>query len=374
LSRINVLHLIDHYRIGGPGKTIINSAKFIDNNLFTVHVSSFFRPEKGYSEFPRAVIAERIPYIGLPDNRGISRKQLLRLKRYIINNKINILHTHGYKSNLVGIFLKWIIKELTILSTYHGWIRNDHRQRFFIALDQLFPLFFDGIIAVSHKILQEFPSFVLRRTKSEVIHNAIVMDSYVPKNQRYVIRKRLNIHANDIVIGVFGRLSREKGCLEMLESFKKIKKSLPHARLIFVGEGPLYQELQNLIYQYKFQSDVILVGYQFPIQPFYEALDIYVCPSHTEGISNVILEAMAYKIPVVATIVGGNPEILDNGNSGLLVPPNNTQAMIEAVSSIIKSTELRKKLGNGGFRNLQTRFDFCNRMRKIERFYTRLIN
>ena len=374
MDRINILHIIDHYRIGGPGKTIINSAKFIDSRRFVVHISSFINPEKGCGEFPKVVIEQKIPYIGLPDRRGVSCTQLWRLRRYIRKNKIRILHTHGYKSNIVGIFLKWMIRELLIVSTYHGWIRNDRRQHFFVSLDQLFPLFFDGIITVCHKMLREFPTFAIRRTKHEVIQNAIVIENYVPKNHRDIIRERFDVHASDLLIGVFGRLSHEKGCLEMLEAFEKIKKSLPGAKLIFIGEGPLYQELQDRVEQCKLRSDVILAGYQYPIQPFYEALDLFVCPSHTEGISNVILEAMAYKIPIVATKVGGTPEIIKDGISGLLVQPNNPHAMERAICSIVHSPELRRKIAHGGFRNLQTRYGFRERMRKIEQFYESLMN
>ena len=120
-------------------------------------------------------------------------------------------------------------------------------------------------------------------------------------------------------------------------------------------------------------ENVLLCGYHKHVQPYYETADIFVCPSDTEGLSNVILEAMAFSIPVIATNVGGNPEIVVHEKNGLLVPPKDSSALANAVKMLISEPDRRMRYGRSGFDTVTKAFTFEMRTLKIQELYQKLI-
>lgn len=148
-SRTKALHLIDQYRTGGPGKTIINTAKYIDPARFVVHVGLFFSGKSANSEFVNKVREEGIPHLVLSDKRGICLSNLRKLMAYIRREGIKIIHTHGYKTDIHGVILKFLLRNVYLITTHHGWISNTLYQKFFARLDLLMTVFFDGVTVVA---------------------------------------------------------------------------------------------------------------------------------------------------------------------------------------------------------------------------------
>ncbi len=367
-----VLHLIDSYRIGGPGKTILNSARFIDRTRFRVHVASFTHPDPSRNELADAARTAGIPYLHLAEEGATIRQHLSSIRDYVRRNRISILHTHGYLSDVLG-FLAARRLPVAVVTTHHGWIRNNRRQRLAVRLATALTRFLDGIELVSETLRAELPASVRRSDKVAVVHNAIVLSDYVPQDRRQQIRGRLGVGRDECLLGVIGRLSVEKGCLEMLEAFEKIAQTFDYAHLVFVGEGPLCKELSERVRERGLQGRVHFAGHQAQVQPFYEASDIIVSPSRTEGLSNVLLEALAFERPVAATRVGGNAEIIEDGVSGLLVEPRSVSSIASAVSQLIRDERARERLGRNGRERVESHFTFEVRMGKEERFYDRIL-
>lgn len=369
----NILHFIDTYKTGGPGKTIINSAKYINCEKFKIHVASFVNEEVFKSEFMSSVLLQGIPFLALSDQARFNLQHLTELRRYILENNIKILHTHGYKTDMIGLILNLLIKDLILVTTHHGWITNNKLQKFYVNLNIFLSKFFDGVIVVSKELRKMLPNKLRNSEKAIIIHNAIVLENYQNQNKRKAFRENYSIGDDQILIGVIGRLSIEKGSLVMLEAFNQLQSIFSNAKLVYVGDGLLLSELENKINFFNLRENVILAGHQNPVQPFYEAIDIFVLPSLTEGLSNVILEAMAYKLPIVATCVGGNPEIIDNQCNGILVKSNNAIALKDAIFEIIRNRELKHLLAKEGYKTVINRFNFKVRMEKVEDFYFRLM-
>lgn len=210
--------------------------------------------------------------------------------------------------------------------------------------------------------------------KCTVIHNGLVLTDYVSANCRQAIRENMLINVNEIVFGVFGRLSPEKGCLEILDGFERLQHDVDGVKLLYVGEGPLAEKIKERIYHLNLEKKVIMAGYYQQIQPLYEAIDVLVCPSKTEGLSNVILEALAFRKPVVATRVGGNTEIITDGLDGLLVDYGDSPALKNALLVLAINPELRSFLGSQGYVTLLRKFDFRDRTRSEEKFYLSVLN
>ncbi len=364
-----VLHIIDQYKIGGPGKTILNSARFIDKERYEIHVATFLPDGAGHTELSHKISAEKIPLLYLRDVRGLSLDNLVRLRAYIRRHQISIFHCHGYKSEFYAYLLKLFYGGPVLVGTYHGWITNNWSQKAIVKATQLFSFFFDGIITVADDLLQKLPRTTKAWTTCCVIHNAIVLDDYPQGGCRAAIRKRYGIGDDEFVLGVVGRLSLEKGCFEAIDALVHLQRHSITARLMMIGDGPLRHALAQYAQRQGVNEQVVFTGHVHPVKPLYEALDIVVSPSYTEGISNVILEAMALRKPVVATSVGGTPEIIATNRNGILVPPRDAAALANAVAAIVRDPDLKQRLIQNGYATLISHFEFRQRMRKMESFY-----
>lgn len=368
-SRIKVLHIIDQHKTGGPGKTIINTAKYINHDNFVIHVGTFNSENSSNTEFICKLKEERIPHLVLADKRGVCLSNLRRLMAYIPKEGIRIIHTHGYKTDIHGVLLKFLLRNICLITTHHGWITNTLYQKCIARLDLFATVFFDGVTVVAESLVHKVPWITRKIRKCMVIHNGIVLTDYVSNNHRQTIREKLSINDNEILFGVFGRLSPEKGCLEMLDAFRCLQHEVEQVKLMYVGEGPLEETIRRSIHHLNLEKKIIMAGYYREVRPLYEAIDVLVCPSKTEGLSNVILEAFAYCRPVVATSVGGNPEIITDNVSGLLVGFGDIVGLKNNLLRLVMQPELRRSLGQAGYKTVSGRFNFPDRVKREEQFY-----
>lgn len=367
-----VLHLIDTYRIGGPGKTILNSARFIDRTRFRLAVAAFTPARTGHTEFSAAVERAGIPFLDLRETQRFDLQHVRRLREHLRRHRVEVLHTHGYRSDVLG-FLATRATPVALVTTHHGWIRNNGRQRASAGLALALTRWFDGVEVVCDALLAQVPRAVCQDGRAVVVHNALVLEDYLPRNRRDPVRAGLGLESDSPLIVVVGRLSVEKGGREMLDAFGELASHDPRVHLAFVGEGPLESELRGVASEQAWRHRVHFAGHQPSPHAFFEAADIVVSPSHTEGLSNVILEAMAFGRPVVATRVGGNPEIIEDGVSGLLVEARHPGTLAAGVRRLLADSGLHRACAENGRRRVITTFSFQARMRAEESFYERVL-
>jgi len=367
--KIRVLHIIDQYKIGGPGKTILNSARFIDKQRYEIHIGAFVPDLSVGTELSRKVEDEKIPHVFLPDVRGLSIRNILRLRSYIRKNRIDIYHCHGYKSEIYAHLLKVFYGSPVFVATYHGWITNSMSMKFKVKATQLFSFLLDGIIAVAEDVYAKLPMSAKTFTQCRVIHNAIVIEDYTEDNCRKEVRSQNGIDDGEFVVGVIGRMSPEKGGYEAIDAISYLNRIGIKVRLMMVGDGPLKNELESYAMKQKLSAMVIFTGHVHPVRNLYAALDMVVSPSYTEGISNVILEAMTLRKPVVATAIGGTPEIIQNGINGMLVPSRDAKTIGDAIATLIQKPDLVTGLTKAGYSTIIEHFEFSKRMLKVESFY-----
>jgi len=370
---IDVLHLIDTYRIGGPGKTVLNSSRFIDTRRYRVHVGSFLHPDASKNEFHHAAAKMGVPFLPLPEVSRLGTEHLGGIRRYVRRHGIRIVHAHGYRTDVFTLVASLGLGVATA-TTHHGWIRNTPHETRMAGLAIQLSRFFDGVEVVSRLLMAELPASLRRSGRAELVHNGIVVADYRSQGRRDDMRATLQLAPDDIALGVVGRLSVEKGCLEMLDAFAAIHRVHPATVLVLVGEGPLRAELEQRAAALGLTAAMRFAGHQTPIQPCYEALDVMVSPSRTEGLPNVLLEAMAMRLPIVATSVGGTPELVEDGINGLLVPAEQPGRLADTVNGLLADADLRARLVAGGIRRVDEEFSFEARMRKEEAFYERMLD
>jgi glycosyltransferase involved in cell wall biosynthesis len=216
----------------------------------------------------------------------------------------------------------------------------------------------DKVIAVSSNIRDTLTDSGVSPEKIEVIHNGIPLARFDPAaGDRGEARKELSLGDGDVVIGAVGSLHEGKGVYDLLECVKRLSDRYPPLKLLFIGDGPERQRLEERAAELSIRDRVIFTGVRRDVERMYAAMDIFVLASSSgEAFGLVLVEAMAMRKPVIGTTVGGIPEIIENEINGLLVPPKTASAIAEAVSRYIDDEAFARKMAEAGRRTVEQRF------------------
>jgi glycosyltransferase involved in cell wall biosynthesis len=293
-------------------------------------------------------------------------------RKLVIENRINIIQTHGYKENVLGFFLKKVCNKPWI-GFAHGYTNENAKVRFYNKLDRLALRYPDIMVTVSNRLKNLLIESGVPEKKVRVIYNAIDKEQLNADIHPDDLRINWNIKKEDKLIGVIGRLSPEKGQEVFLRAFSKVLEKVPFAKGIIIGDGQEKEKLINFCLENGLKDKIIFTGYQNNIANFYQIIDLLVLPSFSEGLPNVVLEAMAFKIPVISTSVGGAPEIITDGQNGLLVPPGDSKIMAEKIIQLLSNDGRLKEIGKNGHQSLFPKFSPENRASQILSLYQELL-
>lgn len=374
MKPISVLHLRDTYEIGGPGKTILETYRFIDQNRFRLQLGIFLRQgEAQDSPFIREAKRIGMPVLFITGLHQYDPRMIFRVNELVKNQRIDIVHTHEVKSDVIA-YLASRIQPVPIITTLHGWIGNNLKGKVFIALDKRIARYFDRAIAVSRQIEQDLLEAGVPQNKIHLLHNAIVVENYRRKGLRGVLQEVIGRPVESPVIASVGRLSLEKGHADLIDALALVKKTGHKVSLVLIGDGPERANLVRRIENHGLQEAVHLPGYVQAPQRLLEEVDLMVLPSHTEGLPNAALEALLMEVPVLATRVGGTPEVIIDGETGRLVAPRSPSELADGILEFLASPESWKQMARRGKKMVQTHFDFRARTRKLEVIYEEMLS
>jgi glycosyltransferase involved in cell wall biosynthesis len=206
--------------------------------------------------------------------------------------------------------------------------------------------------------------------RTDVIPSGVDTDRFAPTAARAAAKVRLNLDVERPVIGTVGRLEPRKGTATLIDALGVLRAGGRYdAALVVVGDGPLRAELAAHAERVGVASHVQLLGDRADVREVLEALDVFVLPSRTEGMSNALLEGMAMALPVVATAVGGTPEVVADGRSGLLVPADDANAMAAAIARLLDDSSFASSLGASARTTVEERYGARNMVRRLEAVY-----
>jgi glycosyltransferase involved in cell wall biosynthesis len=233
----------------------------------------------------------------------------------------------------------------------------------------------DRVVAVSGAVKDALIESGISYKKIDIIYNSIALERFSPdKVDRDAVRREFGIESDTIVIGTAGKLHQGKGVFDLLYAAHLLMEKYPNVRLIFVGEGPERTRLEQEAQRLSMHDKVIFAGMRKDIERLYAAIDIFVLPSTWEAFGMVLIEAMAMGKPVIATPVGGIPEIIDDDVNGMLVPPHNPDAIAHAIARYIKDDDFSKKVSLEGRKLVEKKFSdkamgdsFENVLRNLEK-------
>jgi glycosyltransferase involved in cell wall biosynthesis len=255
------------------------------------------------------------------------------------------------------------------LAFSHGYTSENRRISLYNRLDAWVLRHANAVIAMSRAMADQLATGGVPVNRIHVIHNAIDPAEHSVGGSGSSWRRRWGISADEVVLGVIGRLSPEKGQQIFLEAFQGVVARSPNRRAVLVGDGPEKERLRQLVRRLGLANHVLFTGHDSHIEELYPALDLVVIPSLSEGLPNVLLESLLYGRPVVATEVGGIPEILKPAGGGWLVPPGNVLALEHAMLDALQDTARRTSSGSAGLEYVRRNCSPQRRAESVSRLY-----
>lgn len=234
------------------------------------------------------------------------------------------------------------------------------------------------ILVLNQKALEEYRKYVPSE-KVCLIYNGIDLEEYtVREGALKEIKKEFDLNDSDSIVGIVGRLVEGKGHDDFLKAAAIIENKKSNVKFLIVGDDPTRdkrtkKKLKKLTKNLSLNDDVIFTGWRDDIKDIMSIFDILVMPSQAEGLPNTILEAMALCKPVVATNVSGPSEIVIDGKTGFLIPPNNPSALAEAILKLLKNGELAASMGEAGRKRVERLFDIRKTVRQLEQIYEEIL-
>lgn len=271
-------------------------------------------------------------------------------------HRVDALHCHHYSPFIYGQIARVVRPNLRIVFTEHGRYSDagpSLKRRLVNPVLNRLPA---AIYAVSSDLRRHMIAEGLPERRVQVIHNGI--DPGVPPSPADGIaaRQSLGMAGSDVIVGTAGRFDPVKGLPALVEAFAALRTSRPHARLVIIGDGPERARVIERATALDVLSDVRLTGYRRDVRQLMAAIDIYVNSSEQEGVSLTILEAMASRRPVVATAVGGTPEVVVDRQTGLLVPPRSPRSLAAALDTLVDDPQRRQTMGEAGRSRVERHF------------------
>ncbi len=366
------MHLIATNFYGGPEKQIIEHLKRLNRNHFQGMLVSFL---EGGNPNETLMQAEKtgIKNLGIPMAWRFDAKALWKLIQILKQEKVNLLCVHGYKSAVMGW---WAGKRLAIpvIAFSRGYTAENKKVAFYEWLERRVIKRVDGIIFVSEGQKKRLEVFGIVGKRNWVVHNAISVNSNRPMEVGKEIFKQFGILGEVKVVVSAGRLSPEKGHRFLVEAIGILKPEVTNTHFVFCGDGPCQKDLIKQSEELGISDICHFVGFRRDLNEIFQAMDLMVLPSLTEGLPNVILEAFACKKPVVATQVGGVPEVVENGVNGLLAPSSRPDLLAEAILRLLRESDLRQKMGEAGYQKVKSEFTFESQTQKLEKIYYEVLN
>jgi glycosyltransferase involved in cell wall biosynthesis len=359
---------------GGPDKTILNSPRFLEPMGYR-NLCVYMHPpgDPGFEILRRRAEDWHAPLISIPDRGPWDWRVFTHLLAVCRRENVAIWHGHDYKSDALGLILRRFCP-MRLVTTVHGWgVRGSWRTPFYNRIDRLCLPHYECVICVSEELRKQCLDCGVPAERCVLIQNAVDTRHYARGLPRDEAKRALGIPPHRLVIGAVGRLSAEKGFDLLIRAAHRLIRATYDMDLLIIGDGDQRRSLEALVSELGCDERIHLLGYQSDTLRCYEAMDVFALSSLSEGLPNVILEAMAMEIPVVATRVGGVPQIIGDDENGLIVEPGSLEGLVEALRRLLEDGRSRARLGQAGHRSVMTNHSFEARMRRVRTHYDALL-
>jgi glycosyltransferase involved in cell wall biosynthesis len=385
-GRWSVLHIITRFDRGGSARNTFLTAIGHDRKRFRVGLvhgrpGPLTSEESALTKVDLKLLSQagvrvfEVPTLVREVRPILDARAMLALWCLFRRERPALVHTHTSKAGVVGRLAALLARVPVVIHTPHGHIFYGYYGTVASAiirlLERLLAKITDRIVTLTDRGAQEHVRYgIAGAEKFATIHSGIDLAHFRSVQvDPAVKRKELGLPPEGLIVGTVGRLVPIKGLEWLLKAASRVLAEFPQACFVIIGDGPMLGELMQLTSKLGIGLRMVFVGAREDVPECLAALDLFVLPSLNEGMGRVLLEAMAVGCPVVATRVGGIPDIVADGTTGLLVPPRDDRALAEAILTLLRDRSRRAAYGEAARRHVDGRFDVETMVRNIERLY-----
>jgi glycosyltransferase involved in cell wall biosynthesis len=367
---LRLIHVVNSFEIGGSEQQMVEVARrqVANGHRVTVACLSAKGPLLEALHQAGIRVIEFNPNGGLFRPRGIY--QMFRLARFMFWQRFDVVQTHELYSTLLGIPAAWLGRVPVILSSRrdlaHWWWYTPRRRKLLRRIQSLSTFVVANSQAVRDFLVRDdgFDADSIR-----VVKNAVDFDRFAnaPRDRATLFP---SLKHEDKLIAVVANMNvQTKGHIDLIRAAVEVCRSFPQARFLLIGDGPERPCIEGMVEQLGLQENVLFLGRRNDIPNVLACCDLMALPSWAEGLPNSVLEAMAAGLPVVATSVGGTPEIIEAEVSGLLVPPRNSGALARQILRILRNPDFAQGLARTAQEHARTRFSFERLLAELDVLY-----
>lgn len=365
--------LVAHIRAcnfyGGPERQIIGHIKTSSNFR---HLVITFREGSQENEFENVCRKEGINVVVIETKNAYQWNAVTCLRKLLRKEKVNLICCHGYKPLMLSFLAKRKL-EIPVIAFSRGHTSENFKIKIFEFIERKLYAFSNKIIAVSDGYANGLVANGVDKAKLSVVLNAVNIEKFKPfYAQRKQTRLALGFREDDFLIATAGRLSPEKAQGDLITAFGKIHNEFRNTHLLIFGDGPLRESLVNQVSQVGIRN-VHFMGHRKDLDEIMPILNLFVLPSLTEGLPNVLLEAGSACVPMIATRVGGVPEIIEHNKTGLMVEAGNPVQLSKAIQECISDKEKCKLFSESTYQLLEDKYGFAKQADLLEAIYSDLL-
>jgi glycosyltransferase involved in cell wall biosynthesis len=367
---MNIAHLLASPFLGGTEHQVLGLARALPSSYRTTFLSF---AERGLARpFLERARSDGFEAIELTHNFPRLRRAIREVADQLRRLRADVLCCNGYKPDLIGWRAARAVG-VPVVSIAHGWTGVTLKVRLYEAVDRLVLRWFDAVVCVSEAQAAKARAGGAPERCLTVIRNAIDPTPFerCDESGRHLTESFFPTAPRLIVVSA-GRLSPEKGPDVLVEAAALVLRERPDVGFVLCGDGPLRPALEQRIAELGLGGRIVLAGFRTDLARLLPAWDLAVLSSHTEGLPVFVLEALAAGVPVVATAVGGTPEVLEDGVSGLLVPPASPKALADRIAELLRDERRRREMGERGRQHVHAHFSFAAQAEAYQRLFERL--
>jgi glycosyltransferase involved in cell wall biosynthesis len=367
LTKTRIVFLIPSLGGGGAEYQLSRLAKGMDPSRYNVTVACLSM--KGvYVEELRDAGVELLD-LGLVPPRTLSAgnvRRLVRFANWLRNERVDIFHSWLGAANRVGVMVSSLGRPRVTLQSYRGLGYGD--PKVYALAARLGQFFVDGILVNSRAIRDSLVHEGIAPRRIEVIYNGIELERFSDRSHRGVTRRALGFSDDELVVGTVASMREVKGYQVLLEAIPEVLSQLPKAVFCWAGDGKDRQSLCRRVDQLGVSDRVRMIGFRRDTDSLYPAFDLLVVPSLSEGFPNVIVESFAAGTPVVASSVGGIPEIVEDGVNGRLVAARDVRGLSQTIVATLADDQLTAEMGRAA-QSTGARYSIESMVEKMCQYY-----
>lgn len=374
---IRIAYVLRAEERGGVEEHVLSIVKSIDRDRFKPYVVASIKLLELMGDELVSAGADILPLkiAGFSDLKGMHI-----FYHFLRQNHIDIVNTHMFITSLYYSPIAWLAQVPVLLETSHGvekWrLSKGFLKRHSFIIDRIVSFLQSRILAVSHACRNDLIKIKkIPAKKITVVQNGRDLKSFtpLPPERRHDLRERWGLRDDELVFGVMARLDFQKGHAYLFEAVRLVLQRRHDFKVLIIGDGFLRDHLMCQMFDLNIENHVLFTGFQSDIQGYHGILDVNILPSLYEGLPLGLIEASAMGCPVIATRVDGTPEVIMDGHTGILVPPNDPQGLADAMMYAMEHREDMVQMGRNGRKFVLQNFSIERQICETEALYSELM-